>query len=40
MGEKYQRQGELDKALISFRNAFEIRPQDKDLIDLIKSIEY
>jgi len=39
MGEKYQRQGELDKALISFRNAFEIRPQDKDLIDLIKSIE-
>ncbi len=38
-GEKYQRQGEPEKALGSLRQASEIRPQDKKLADLIKTIE-
>jgi protein phosphatase len=39
IGKQHQIRGDLDKALVSFRSAFEIRPQDKELADLIKSIE-
>ncbi len=38
-GEQYQRQGEPEKALGYLRQASEIRPQDKKLADLIKTIE-
>jgi len=38
-GERYQGQGDLEKALTSFRHAFEIRPQDKKLAAMIKTIE-
>ena len=38
-GKIYQKQGDLDKAITSYRNAYELHPQDTELESLIKTLE-